>query len=95
MYHCSGTGMQECPEGMRGCPAPAAGGDNVPSESMHPPAKYSIRAGSIFSVHLKCTFRQEPCRISAAELAAGFPGGLCPFLVKRDVPGMESSCGIC
>lgn len=38
-------------------------------------------------------FRQQPCRISAADPAAGFPGCLCPFLVRRDVLDMESSPG--
>ena len=92
---CSGAGMWDHPEGMPGCLAPAAGGDDSPSESVPPPTKYSISAGSIFSMHLKCTFQQEPCRISAADPAAGFPGGLCPFPARKDVPGMESSRGAC
>lgn len=94
---CSTAGMWDRPEGMPGCLAPAAGGGgdghDSPSESVHPPAKYSIIAGSIFSLHFKCAFQQEPCRISAADPAAGFPGGLCPFSVRKDVPGTESSRG--
>lgn len=62
-------------------------------ESVHPPAKYSISADSIFSVHFKCTFQQKPCRISATDPTAGCPGGFCPFPVRKDVLGMESSCG--
>lgn len=88
-----GAGMWDHPKGMPVCLAPAAGGDNGPSESVHPPAKYSIGAGSIFSVHFKCAFQREPCRISAADPTAGLPGGLCPFLARKDVPGTESSRG--
>lgn len=62
-------------------------------ESVHPPAIYSISADSIFSVHFKCLFQQKPCRISATDPTAGCPGGFCPFPVRKDVLGMESSCG--
>lgn len=74
---------------MPDCLAPAAGGHDCPSGSVHPTAKYSISAGSLF----KGTFQQQPCRISAADPAAGFPGCLCPFLVRKDVLDMESSRG--
>lgn len=62
-------------------------------ERVHPPAKYSISAGSIFSVCFKCLFQQKRCRISATDPTAGCPGGFCPFPVRKDVLGMESSCG--
>lgn len=88
-----GAGMWDHPEGMPVCLAPAAGGDDGPSESVHPPTKYSISAGSIFSVHFKCAFQRELCRISAADPAAGLPGGSCPFPARKDVSGTESSRG--
>lgn len=90
-----GAGMWDHPEGMPVCLATAAGGDNGLSQSVHPPAKYSIGADSIFGMHFKCAFQQEPCRISATDPAAGLPGGSCPFPARKDVPGTESSRGAC
>lgn len=90
-----GAGMWDHPEGMPVCLATAAGGDNGLSQSVHPPAKYSIGVDSIFGMHFKCAFQQEPCRISATDPAAGLPGVSCPFPVRKDVPGTESSRGAC